>query len=205
MIPQEVHDAGLAGSSRCGEHHVPGAQRLPQLRHECRAEPQVNRVDGSAGVEFGGALRFHVNLVVKQISCRNNYTTILMYVNCVVEMQRGSRTGPALPLAHEPAPFPVLIRSSADLDAEVGGEVRARWGVQAPSPLQEGPGKVPGFLLGGDDPVVGNGAPIPYSGMAHRLVTLHSNPANSSTPSPVCLMIARNVPLSNSLWSGTTT
>ena len=27
---------------------------------------------------------------------------------------------------------------------------------QRPTPLQEGPGKVPGFLLGGDDPTVGN-------------------------------------------------
>ena len=91
MVAQVVHDAGLAGSSRCREHHMPGAQRSPQLGHECRAEPQVNRVDGSAGVEFGGAFRFHVYFVVKQICCGNYYTTILMYVNCVVDWR--SSTG----------------------------------------------------------------------------------------------------------------
>ena len=89
MIAQVVHNAGLAGAARCREHQMSGAQRLPQLRHERPAESQIDRVDGGAGVELRGVFRFHGDWVVKQMRCRNNYTTILMYVKCVVEMQRG--------------------------------------------------------------------------------------------------------------------
>ena len=98
MVTQVIHDAGLAGSSRRGEHQMRGAQRSPQLRHKCPAESQVTRVDGSAGVEFGDVSHFHVVLVVKHVCRGNNYTTILMYVNCVVEMRservprRGARS-----------------------------------------------------------------------------------------------------------------
>ena len=69
MVAQVIHDAGLAGSPGRGEHHVPGAQRLPQLRDEILAEPQVNRVDGSPGVELGSTCHFHFDYVVKQNGC----------------------------------------------------------------------------------------------------------------------------------------
>ena len=85
MVAQVVHDAGLAGTPGRREHDVPGAQGLPPLRHERAAESQVDRIDRCAGVELGGGPSFHVVLVVNQI-CRINYcTTILLYVNCVVE------------------------------------------------------------------------------------------------------------------------
>ena len=45
---------------------MPGAQRLPQLRQKRFAESQVHRVDGSAGVEFGGVFHFNITPVVNQ-------------------------------------------------------------------------------------------------------------------------------------------
>ena len=88
MVAQVIHDAGLAGSSGRGEHDMPGAQGPPQLRQKRPAESQVNRVDGSAGIEFRGVVHFQFIPVVNLIRCMNNCTTILMYVNCVVEMRR---------------------------------------------------------------------------------------------------------------------
>ena len=86
MVAQVVHDAGLAGSSRRREHHMAGAQRVPQLRQKRLAESQIDRIDGCAGVEIGSVFHFHVDLVVNHFCRRNYYTTILVYVNHVVEI-----------------------------------------------------------------------------------------------------------------------
>ena len=136
MIAQVVHDAGLAGPTRRREHYMPGAQRLPQVRQKCRAESQIDRVDGSPRVEFGCVLNFHVVLVVHQICRGNNYTTILMYVNRVLEMCSGRvqrdiaprRTGhagrdPARGSRHAGQRFPIPIdsgRGRVDFDDSLG-------------------------------------------------------------------------------------
>ena len=134
MIAQVVHDAGLAGPTRRREHHMSDAQRLPQIRQECLAESQVDRVDGSPRVEFGRVLNFHVALVVHQICRANSYTTILMYVNRVLEMRSGCVRRDAAPRrtghpGHDPA------HGSRD----VGQRLRIFKEYSVPGPLLDSP------------------------------------------------------------------
>ena len=86
MVAQVVHDAGLAGPPRGGEHHVSDAEPLPQIGQKRLAEPEVDRIDGRASVEFGDRFHFHRIIVVNQIRCMKHSTSKMLYVKCVVKL-----------------------------------------------------------------------------------------------------------------------